>query len=76
MLLESLVKSTWPDHQDFKGIHEAVSSMEQAARYVNESSRDAETLIRIQNSLIGMKNVFVVIFFWPLVHYWFQTEIY
>lgn len=62
MLLQDLLKHTWPDHVDYKNISNALSQITTTALYVNEKQKEAENIqkvLNIQSTLTG-KNLKVI----------------
>jgi len=58
LLLTDLLKKTDKDHPDYKNIENALNSIEDIAKYINEKKREAENIAKIseiQNKLYGKR---------------------
>lgn len=60
MLLESFLKYTWEDHQDYEDLHKVVSGLKEVATYLNEKKREFEklqSLFEIQSKISGCPHI-------------------
>jgi hypothetical protein len=51
-----MVKHTWPDHDDYKHLAEALVKIGEVADYINERKRESESInkiVEIQKKLTG-----------------------
>jgi hypothetical protein len=58
LLLSELIKSTWPDHQDYENLGNALSQIKEIAKYVNDRKKEYENRAKvqdIQDSIINPK---------------------
>jgi len=62
LLLNELVKHTWPGHPDYDNLREALEKVQKLATMLNEKKRDGENMmemIRIDRMLINKPKDFV-----------------